>query len=188
MIDTLIKLLPKALQGPKMKELGLKPNGFILATLHRPSNVDDPDVLRGILRAMAEVSQDLPVIFPVHPRTRGQIQNLNMELPGTTLRLIDPLGYLDFLALMNSAALVVTDSGGVQEETTYLGVPCLTARPNTERPITITEGTNRLVPSAYDALLASVSNALCQPIVMPRKPPLWDGQAASRIAKVILNH
>lgn len=185
MIDTLVKMLPKALQGPRLKELGLKPKEFILATLHRPSNVDDPAVLRGILRAMAEVSQGLPVIFPVHPRTRGQIQALNMELPNTTLRLIDPLGYLDFLALMNAAALVVTDSGGVQEETTYLGVPCLTARSNTERPITLTEGTNRLVGSSYQDLVAGMRKSLCRHGSAPRKLEFWDGQTAARIAEVM---
>lgn len=186
MIDTLIKLLPQALQKHNLQDFGLKPKNYILVTLHRPSNVDDPTVLRGILRAMAETSLDVPVIFPVHPRTRSRIQELNESLPNKTLQLVDPLGYLAFLALMNAATLVVTDSGGVQEETTYLGVPCLTVRPNTERPITLTEGTNRLVGSHYKDLVEGMRESLCRPGGSPRKPEFWDGQTAPRIAAVML--
>src|SRR5262249_50729636 len=160
MIDTLVKMLPKALQRSTLNDFGLESQKYLLATLHRPSNTDDLNVLRGILETMAEISRRMPVIFPVHPRTRSRIRELNMELPETTLRLIEPLGYLDFLTMMSSAALVVTDSGGVQEETTFLGVPCLTARPNTERPITISEGTNQLVGSRYEELLEAINESL----------------------------
>lgn len=187
MIDTLTKLLPKALQRHKLKDFGLKPKEYILVTMHRPSNVDDPTVLRGILRAMVEISRQVPVVFPVHPRTRSRIHDLNESLPNNTLQLVDPLGYLDFLALMNAATLVVTDSGGMQEETTYLGVPCLTARPNTERPITLTEGTNRLVGSRYQDLVEGMRESLRRTGGSPRKPEFWDGQAATRIADVMRN-
>jgi len=188
MIDTLIMMLPKALQRSTLNDFGLEPRKYLLATFHRPLNTDDANVLRGIIEAMAEISRRLPVVWPVHPRTRGRIRDLNMELPDTTLRLIEPLGYLDFLAMMNSAALVVTDSGGVQEETTFLGVPCLTVRPNTERPITITEGTNQLVNSRYEDLIAAFKKSLDQDCVNSRhKPDLWDGQAARRIADIMYN-
>lgn len=186
MIDTLVKMLPKALRRPVLGDLHLEVEQHALVTLHRPSNVDDPVVLRGILQAMAEISLKTPVIFPIHPRTRARIRDLGVKLPNSTLQLIDPLGYLDFLAVMNAAALVVTDSGGVQEETTYLGVPCLTVRPNTERPITITEGTNRLVGSRYEDLVDGVSRSLRERGLALRKPKLWDGKAASRIAEVMM--
>jgi UDP-N-acetylglucosamine 2-epimerase (non-hydrolysing) len=138
---------------------------------------------------MADISQRMPVVFPVHPRTRSRIRELNMELPNGSLRFIEPLGYLDFLAMMKSAALVVTDSGGVQEETTFLGVPCLTARPNTERPITICEGTNRLVDSRYEDLVEAMNQSLDhEPSTPTRRPELWDdGLAARRIADVMCN-
>ena len=186
MIDTLVKLLPKARLRPILKDLGLKARQHILATLHRPSNVDDGPVLRGILRAFTEIAQTTPVIFPVHPRTRSRIEELGLSPSSATLQLVDPLGYLDFLALMSTAALVVTDSGGVQEETTFLGVPCLTVRPNTERPVTITEGTNRLVDSTYEALVQSVDEALRSGCRSTQKPDLWDGHTATRIVNTCL--
>lgn len=185
MIDTLIKLLPKALERNTLADYKLHPNKYILVTLHRPSNVDDEQALRNLLRAMLEISQDLPVIFPVHPRTRKRIQELNANVPDTSLRMIDPLGYLDFVAMMNRAALVVTDSGGVQEETTYLGVPCVTVRPNTERPITITEGTNRLVGNCFHDLVQGIRRAMRLPPGKHRIPELWDGHAAMRITEII---
>jgi UDP-N-acetylglucosamine 2-epimerase (non-hydrolysing) len=185
MIDTLAKLLLKARQRPVLANLGLQPGEHILATFHRPSNVDDPQVLQEILRAMADVSRQRPVIFPVHPRTRSRMQALNLPLPNQTLRLLEPLGHLDFLALMSTAALVLTDSGGIQEETTFLGIPCLTARPNTERPITLTAGTNRLVPSRRDALTKAVSESLSQAKSSKAIPEYWDGQTAKRIAEVM---
>jgi UDP-N-acetylglucosamine 2-epimerase (non-hydrolysing) len=130
-IDTLIRLLPQAMEQPQN---GV-PEQFALVTLHRPSNVDDPQMLREILGSMLGISEDLPVIFPVHPRTRQRISQFGLEARG--VRLTDPVSYLEFLALLRRATVVITDSGGIQEETTYLGVPCLTVRPNTERPITV---------------------------------------------------
>jgi UDP-N-acetylglucosamine 2-epimerase (non-hydrolysing) len=135
---------------------------------------------------MTQISKDVPVIFPVHPRTRSRIHELNESIPNGTLQLVDPLGYLDFLALMNAAGLVLTDSGGIQEETTYLGVPCLTARPNTERPITVIEGTNRLVGSRSEELVEAMRKSFSRHDGLPRKPELWDGQAAARITEVML--
>jgi len=187
MIDTLARLLPKALHRSVLKDLCLQPGEFVLVTMHRPSNVDDPAALAGICQSMAEISKSAPVVFPVHPRTRNRIQQLNLELPNSSLRLIEPLGYLDFVALMNAAALVVTDSGGVQEETTYLGVPCLTVRPNTERPITLTEGTNRLVSNRCDDLITHARSALPSQGRSPRRPEFWDGRSANRIVSVLLD-
>lgn len=186
MIDTLVKLLPKALERQTRQKLGVKPKEYILVTLHRPSNVDDSTTLCGLLRALAEISREVPVIFPVHPRTRTRIREIGLTLPNTTLRVTDPLGYLDFLALMNSAALVVTDSGGIQEETTFLGVPCLTARRNTERPLTLKQGTNRLVESRYEDLLTGIKESLGRQGTTPARPELWDGQAAARISALML--
>lgn len=186
MIDTLVKLLPKALEQRTREKLGFGPQEYVLVTLHRPSNVDDLDTLREILRALADMSRELPVIFPVHPRTRERIKKLNENLPNKTLHVIEPLGYLNFLCLMNEAALVLTDSGGIQEETTYLGVPCLTARRNTERPITLQQGTNRLVNSAYEDILAAMKGSLRQQAPAPYRPEFWDGQTAARISALML--
>src|SRR5271155_619590 len=144
MIDTLMSLLPKAMalwQTEGFKRFEESP--YVLVTLHRPSNVDDPGVLEGHMQALGEIAQRIRVVFPVHPRTRERIENLSAATEG--IELLEPAGYLEFLALESRAAAVITDSGGVQEETTFLGVPCLTVRENTERPITVTEGTNRLV-------------------------------------------
>jgi len=158
---------------------------YVLVTLHRPSNVDDPETLTRIMSTLADISRNLPVIFPVHPRTRKRLENTQYAIRNTKLRLIDPLGYLDFLALQAHATLVITDSGGIQEETTYLGVPCLTLRENTERPITVTLGTNTLVGQDMDRLRAEVGRILAGVGKRGQVPPLWDGQAAERIAQVI---
>lgn len=191
MIDTLVRLLPQAAaRWPAVAER-LHLNGpFVLVTLHRPSNVDDPDTLSEVLTALADIAAETQVIFPVHPRTRQRITDAGLTKVAALLRLTEPLGYLEFLALERSAAAVLTDSGGVQEETTYLGVPCLTARPNTERPITITAGTNRLVASERRALVAAFHETMtravqrCEP---PSPPPLWDGRAAERIAEAFMD-
>lgn len=194
MIDTLVRMLPKALERPVLAGLGLVSGSYVLVTLHRPSNVDHPQTLQEILAALEQISQHWPVIFPVHPRTRknielfGQTRSDTVPRPGDRpgFRLLEPLGYLDFLALVNSAAFVLTDSGGIQEETTYLGVPCLTVRPNTERPVTIQAGTNRLVDSTSPSILRAVEQ------VSPGKraglcpPEFWDGAAARRIVQVML--
>lgn len=185
MIDTLVRLLPKAKSRPILHDLGLEPQGYYLVTLHRPSNVDQPQTLAEILSALEALARRKPVIFPVHPRTRERMRSLGLDAPG--VRFTEPLGYLDFLALEASAGLVLTDSGGMQEETTYLGVPCLTARPSTERPITITEGTNRLTASTRDAILAAAAEVEAAAAGRPRPPALWDGRAAERITEVMVN-
>jgi UDP-N-acetylglucosamine 2-epimerase (non-hydrolysing) len=190
MIDTLVHLMPRA-EGrwPTLRQrLGFD-GVYALATLHRPSNVDAPATLLEILQGLSELSADIPVIFPVHPRTRGRIAESGIELrTDHKLRLIEPQGYLDFLALQMHASLVLTDSGGVQEETTYLGIPCLTLRANTERPVTLTEGTNRLVRSERGALVSSARAALAdgRGRSSARRPMLWDGKTAQRIAEALL--
>lgn len=185
MIDTLVQLLPKVqTKWPILRDrFGL--DQFILVTLHRDFNVDDMKVLKVFISTLEEIAVEIPVLFPVHPRTRSQITNFEEPPSSKGLYLLEPLGYLDFLALEAHASLVLTDSGGIQEETTFLGVPCLTARPNTERPITITQGTNRLVPVERDALTAAIRSGLTTKISTKKVPPLWDGRAAERIISVI---
>lgn len=185
MIDTLIRLLPQAQCRPILKEFGLQAGLHVLTTLHRPSNVDDPVVLRGIFEAMVKVAVHRPVIFPVHPRTRARFSDLGLDISKSNLRLVDPLGYLDFMALMSTAGLVVTDSGGVQEETTFLGIPCLTVRENTERPITIILGTNRLVGNRAEDLLKAVESSLGASRKARGIPEFWDGRASQRIAQIM---
>ena len=188
MIDTLVCLLPKAEERwPSLRErFGL--DRYLLATLHRPSNVDDPATLSEILEALGEIAREIPVVFPVHPRTRGRIEESGLSLSSRNLLLLEPMGYLDFLSLEAHASLVLTDSGGVQEETTYLGVPCLTARPNTERPITVSLGTNRLVKSAKAELVPAALEALKKGHRSGgeglRAFEYWDGRASDRIVNV----
>jgi UDP-N-acetylglucosamine 2-epimerase (non-hydrolysing) len=187
MIDTLVRLLPKTevrwpLDGMKQ----WTNDGHALVTLHRPSNVDEPDMLRQILDALTDISRDIPVIFPVHPRTRERLGELNLQPTSDSLHLVEPLSYLDFLALQRRATLVITDSGGIQEETTYLGIPCLTVRENTERPVTTTLGTNVLVGRAMERLRVETKRILTGDGKPGQVPPLWDGQAAKRIAEVIV--
>jgi UDP-N-acetylglucosamine 2-epimerase (non-hydrolysing) len=188
MIDSLRKFLPLAQQTPLPLEL---PPRFALVTLHRPSNVDEPEALERILRVLAEIGRDVPVIFPVHPRTRERIARFGLghlagAAPGQSgVGLCDPLGYLEFVRLESAAALVLTDSGGMQEETTALGVPCLTLRENTERPITVTEGTNTLVGSDPAVILREARAVLAGNSKAGRCPALWDGHAAERIAELL---
>jgi UDP-N-acetylglucosamine 2-epimerase (non-hydrolysing) len=187
MIDTLVRMLPKSKESQVLDTLSLAAGMYILVTLHRPSNVDHPEVLLEIIEALEETSQMMPVVFPVHPRTRQNLERIGKVNLKGQVRLIEPLGYVDFLSLTASARVVLTDSGGVQEETTYLGVPCLTARPNTERPVTILEGTNRLVESSRNGILNALQESLRQ-IQIEKKPlEFWDGQAACRIAEVLVN-
>jgi UDP-N-acetylglucosamine 2-epimerase (non-hydrolysing) len=153
---------------------------FALVTLHRPSNVDDEQKLVSLLETLGSISRQLPVVFPIHPRTRESIRRAGFLFPrGMTV--IDPLGYLDFLALQERATVVVTDSGGVQEETTYLGIPCLTMRANTERPVTVTMGTNTLIGDDLQLLRAKVQEVIEGRGKRGIVPPLWDGRAAERV-------
>lgn len=183
MIDTLARLLPKASQ-PDIDNL---PERYVLVTLHRPSNVDEPGMLKQIIDSLIAISQDSPVIFPLHPRTRQRIKDFGLSIPNNgRLRLLEPMPYLRFLGLQRRATVVITDSGGIQEETTYLGVPCLTVRENTERPVTVTMGTNILVGRDMERLRTQVERILAGNVKQARVPPLWDGHAAERIADAIM--
>ena len=179
MIDSLVRLLPSAMECPRN---GL-PERYALVTLHRPSNVDDSASLKNILEALLEVNENLSVVFPVHPRTRQRISEFGNMVE--KLHLLEPVPYIEFLALQQRAAVVITDSGGIQEETTYLGVPCLTVRSNTERPVTVTMGTNVLVGQDRDKLIAELGNVLKGKAKKGSIPPLWDGHAGERIAEII---
>jgi UDP-N-acetylglucosamine 2-epimerase (non-hydrolysing) len=161
---------------------GLSRGGYGLVTLHRPANVDDPEILTALLKALGEVADRCPLLLPVHPRAAGRLAELGV--PGG-VRLIPPAGYLDFIALQDSARVVLTDSGGVQEETTALGVPCVTLRDNTERPITVDQGTNVLAGRDPERIVRTVNRVLDSPPA-PRRPELWDGHAGDRIAEVLL--
>ncbi len=186
MIDTLRRFLARADSSDVMRRLGIAAP-FALLTLHRPSNVDDEAALRRIFTALETVAQEIPIVFPVHPRTVKMMRELGVGADGggsAGLRLIEPLGYLDFLHLQKRARLVLTDSGGIQEEASILGVPCLTLRENTERPITTTRGTNVLVGSDTRAIVTAARRILRAPARRPRPIPLWDGRAAGRIAAV----
>jgi len=204
MIDTLLNHLRLAQKSRMLEQLGLKKNHqirkYALLTLHRPSNVDLPIVLQRIFQALMELAREIPIIFPVHPRTLRQIRKFNLfqfvsfqenlkhiqkaQFQGKMLCL-PPLGYLDFLALMSQAAIVLTDSGGIQEETTILGIPCLTLRKNTERPITIQEGTNRIVGNDPERILKAARRVLKSRILRKKIPKYWDGKAAERIVKIL---
>lgn len=183
MIDTLLRFREKAARADVLERFGFTAGAYAVLTLHRPSNVDNPEQLRGLLRALSELSLRIPVVFPVHPRTRQRMDALGMHDQG--LRLLPPLGYLDFLRLIAEARLVLTDSGGIQEETTILGVPCLTLRENTERPATIETGTNQLAGTDPDRVLGLALRVLDAPTTPTAVPELWDGQAASRIFDVL---
>lgn len=184
MIDSLYKHLERSRQSRVKEQLGLTDQSYAVLTLHRPANVDDPIVFGRILGALEGISEQLPVIFPVHPRTRKRIAELGLAARVANvkgLRLIDPLGYLDFLSLYSDARLVLTDSGGIQEETTVLGIPCLTLRENTERPITVTMGTNTIVGTDTAKITAAAFTALSETSKNAVSIPLWDGHTAERI-------
>jgi UDP-N-acetylglucosamine 2-epimerase (non-hydrolysing) len=180
MIDSLVRLLPAAMRCPRN---GF-PERYALVTLHRPSNVDDSKTLRNILKSLLEINEDLSVVFPVHPRTRQRIEEFGLN--AEKLHLSGPLPYVEFLAMQQRAAVVITDSGGIQEETTYLGVPCLTLRDNTERPVTVTLGTNVIVGQERGKLSSELSKIVAGKAKKGTIPPLWDGHAAERIADVLL--
>ena len=181
MIDSLVRLLPAAMQ---CNGNGL-PERYALVTLHRPANVDDGRVLKRILESLLAINKDLDVVFPVHPRTRQRIAEFGIDV--CHLHLLEPVPYIEFLALQSRATVVITDSGGIQEETTYLKIPCITMRDNTERPITITMGTNVLVGSDIGKLRTELSKVLDGKATSCAIPPLWDGRAGERIADILLN-
>lgn len=183
MIDTLLAFRGTLDPGPLMAELGVR-SPYAVATLHRPANVDDPTTARRLVEGLARVSSLLPIVLPLHPRGRAMLESQGL-LGTTDILVVDPLDYLGFMSLVSSATLVLTDSGGIQEETTVLGIPCLTLRPNTERPITVTMGTNQLVGSDPDLIEAKAREAISAP-TSGRVPPLWDGQAGQRIADVLV--
>ncbi len=183
MIDTLVSNLERAKATGVAERVGVAGAPYGVVTLHRPANVDDPEMLGQLLAALNAISAELPLVFPAHPRTRPQLAG---RAVGERIIVTEPLGYLDFLGLLAGARLVLTDSGGIQEETTALGIPCLTLRDNTERPITITEGTNQLVGRTCDGIVRGARRALDGEIP-PRCPALWDGHAGERIASAILS-
>ncbi len=195
MIDTLVTFLEKARASDITQRLGLREKNFALLTLHRPSNVDNPEVFTRILSALSKIGKELPIIFPVHPRTRKRMSEFNLfnkfrdslkEPPSEYgIILIDPVKYTDFVSLELNSLFVLTDSGGIQEETTYLGIPCLTLRENTERPITIEVGTNELVGTDPARILAEAEKILRGDAKKGSIPELWDGKAAYRIAKIL---
>jgi UDP-N-acetylglucosamine 2-epimerase (non-hydrolysing) len=188
MIDTLVRELPAARASGALQRLGLEPSGFAYVTLHRPSNVDDPARLARLVEVLRSLAARLPVVFPTHPRTRQRLQTAGLEqalamAPG--LLLLDPIGYRESLALMTAARLVLTDSGGMQEETSYLGVPCLTLRPNTERPVTVSLGTNIVVGDEIERVSALVDEILGGRSKRGRPIPGWDGHAAERVVAAL---
>ncbi len=198
MIDSLRQHLERARQSDITDRLGVRGKPYGVVTLHRPANVDDPDALGEILGALTAIAESLPLFWPVHPRTRARLAHtsenraavgpseVTMALP-PSLHLLEPLGYLDFLSLEAGSTLVLTDSGGIQEETTALGVPCLTLRDNTERPVTIELGTNRLAGTRKESILAAWREMQTSPR-RPQVPPLWDGEAGARSREVLRAH
>jgi len=186
MIDTLLKHREMASQLTLRDDLGLKSREYATLTLHRPSNVDDPQVFSGIMEAINEIAREIPIIFPIHPRTRKMMDNTKFKIQNSKLKLIEPLGYLEFLHLNMSAKMVLTDSGGLQEETTVLGVPCITMRNNTERPITCEIGTNVIVGNKKIDLLAAAKKILTGASCQRHVPEKWDGRAAERIVELLL--
>jgi UDP-N-acetylglucosamine 2-epimerase (non-hydrolysing) len=201
MIDSLLRHREMAAKSPILDRLGMRQDGagcraYGVLTLHRPSNVDDAETLQGILSAVSALAAELPVFFPMHPRTRKNIENFGLlrYLANSTGRNnagivpLDPLGYIDFLSINDGARIVLTDSGGVQEETTVLGVPCLTLRENTERPATVEHGSNQVVGVNPERILAAARSILQEPACQFERPPLWDGKAAGRIVAILCEH
>jgi len=190
MIDSLEQCRQVWEQSDIAARLGLERGHYGVVTLHRPSNVDDTVTLQGLVKALEDIGQTLPLVFPVHPRTRQRFESLRVGAESSTsgnIRYIAPLGYVEFISLVAGSRLALTDSGGLQEETTALGVPCLTLREQTERPITITHGTNRIVGTSPDRIVSEAFRALAEPARVTSRPPLWDGKAAQRIVAALLD-
>jgi UDP-N-acetylglucosamine 2-epimerase (non-hydrolysing) len=195
MIDSLEASRKLWTNSNALDRLQLKKGRYGVVTLHRPSNVDNIGVLKGLVKALAEVAQLCPIVFPIHPRTKKVLESLeeckalvasDRTVPGPSgIFCMDPIGYLDFMCLVSNAKLVLTDSGGIQEETTVLGIPCLTLRDNTERPVTVTHGTNRVIGSAPDRVISEAMKALESSRCATGSPPLWDGRASERIVSII---
>jgi UDP-N-acetylglucosamine 2-epimerase (non-hydrolysing) len=187
MIDSLVHFLPAAERSDVLKSVNVQPSEYIVATFHRPSNVDTKEGLQGILNFLRNIASGRRVVFPVHPRTRGNIGRFSLAASvNGSIALREPVGYLDFLWLMKNAALVVTDSGGIQEETTYMGVPCITIRNNTERPVTVEIGTNYLTGAKLDSAEVIAKEILAGKVKEGKIPELWDGKAAERIVRVLM--
>lgn len=188
MIDSLVHYLPKITKSAILSELGVAAGAYILATFHRPSNVDSDENLKQIVTTLSNLAKDHTIVFPVHPRTKNHLERLNLlqSIPPSII-LLEPIGYLDFLNLTKNAALVITDSGGIQEETTFLGVQCITVRNNTERPSTIELGTNQLLGQNYELVEQKAYEILGGQTKSGSIPPLWDGNTAARIVEIVLN-
>ena len=185
MIDTLDWIRPHLPITDTRVKYGVADDDFAIVTLHRPSNVDDPESLRKIVAGLCAVADRLPLLFPIHPRTRQRLDEFNLSPGSDRIHLLPPLGYAEFMALLSTCSLVITDSGGIQEEATVLGVRCLTLRENTERPITLQYGLNQLVKADPNAIVAAADDALKSGRTVSRRPPLWDGKAANRIVEAL---
>ena len=192
MIDSLLRNLKIAESSTVREDLNLTEKGYAVLTLHRPSNVDDKEVFGGLIDSLVSISEKIPIIFPAHPRTKGRVEEFGFveKVEKSNIKLIEPLGYLDFMRLYSGAKLVLTDSGGLQEETTALGIPCLTLRENTERPITIEMGTNILVGTNPENIKQTAFEVLADEnfTANAKIPPLWDGKTAERICDSLLNY
>lgn len=189
MIDTLLRCKERAEQSDILARLQIDKQKYATVTLHRPSNVDNKETFTSIILALESICETMPVVFPVHPRTRKKLSDFDLDTSieqNSRLKLLEPQGYLDFLKLIAHSAVVLTDSGGIQEETTILNVPCLTLRDNTERPITMSEGTNRLIGTDQQSILSAFREVTTNPPCVERPPKWWDGHAAERIVKILI--
>ena len=191
MIDSLHYAMPMVHNSTILQEIGIQKKEYALVTMHRPSNVDEPEQLSALMNILAELSNQKAIVFPVHPRTKQKLEEYGLMHILTThpaLHLISPQGYINFVALMNNADFVLTDSGGIQEETTVLGIPCITARTTTERPSTVSLGTNILIDPSPESIHKALHKMMNEPRKIGQIPPLWDGKAAERIASIIVSH
>jgi UDP-N-acetylglucosamine 2-epimerase (non-hydrolysing) len=186
MIDTLLKSLEKSKTSKVLDVLNLQSKEYAVLTMHRPGNVDKKEVLESLLNTLSEISEKIKIVFPIHPRTKKMIEEFGLQDKLNSFQIIEPLGYLDFLNLNSNAKIILTDSGGIQEEATILKVPCVTLRGETERPVTVEVGGSVVVGQDHDKILSAVNNILGEIITEPRVPELWDGKAAERIVEKLL--